>query len=138
MPTFKSVDAALSYVMKKANDALPYIGQELKELLRESIQMNVYSAYSPRVYERTGALGEGAIYEIYSNRVDIFFPSGLGHTSVTGRSVDVVEWVDKGHGGLFPMKATNFWSGFIIGAMAENTPKKALVSYLESQGFTVY
>lgn len=138
MPTYNSVEAILNYVMKKANDGLPYVGKELKELLRESIQMNVYSAYSPRVYERTGALGEGAIYEIYGNKLDVFFPSGLGHTSVTGQSVDVPILVDKGHGGLFPMKATNFWSGFVIGVITTDTPKKVLASYLASQGFTVH
>lgn len=138
MATFKSVEEALNYAMKKANDALPFVGAELKEVLRESIQTNVYSSYSPTVYDRTGALGEGAIYEIYNNQIDIFFPSGLGHKSVTGESVDVVEWVDRGHGGLFPMKATNFWTGFIIGVQVEDTPRKALVSYLTSQGFTVY
>lgn len=56
MPTFKSLNDLMRYVNKATSDSMPEVGKELEEVFKEAIDKEVYKAYSPEIYERTGQL----------------------------------------------------------------------------------
>ena len=56
MPTFKSLNDLMRYVNKATADSMPEVGKELEEVFKEAIDKEVYKAYSPEIYERTGQL----------------------------------------------------------------------------------
>lgn len=110
MHSFNSLGELESFVMNNAKAGLQtVVANKVKKILRDYVEENVYSSYTPRLYQRTnelidsisirllGASSKGVMVEIY------FSPDKMNHTSLLGGSgvnagdnVYIPRWVDEG------------------------------------------
>ena len=68
----KSIDELHRVMMQQAKKAMQHTEDNMTEIIGERIEKNVYQAYTPTVYERTGGLKSSLTTETYSlgaNRV---------------------------------------------------------------------
>ena len=79
MPKFKNLESALKYIEKSKATTMKKMGRCIEEIMKEEIQTQVYDAYRPKEYERTGE-----------------FIDSVKTTDITKDSVQVT-WRDNGN-----------------------------------------
>ncbi|HBF2747445.1 TPA: hypothetical protein ACKOG3_002311 [Clostridioides difficile] len=90
---FKSLDELVAYTKNKIAASMPEVGKEMKEIVKEEVNKQVYSDYAPSLYDRT--------YELL-NAIDV---SEITSDSVATEIKDSGSWFDiysKAH--AFPME----------------------------------
>lgn len=86
----KKIDNASERALQQAGE---YVEQEFKEI----IQVQVYEAYSPKMYERTGAMGETPrITSLESNFIRVEFRDLGNWESVKGQPFFAMEGLEEG------------------------------------------
>lgn len=67
---FKSLDDLVAYTKNKIAASMPEVGKEMKDIMKEEVNKQVYSGFSPNIYERTGdLLNAPDVTEVSTNSV---------------------------------------------------------------------
>lgn len=53
MPTFKSLDDAMKYIQKATVESMKEVGDKLEDIMKDTIDEEVYDVYEPERYPRT-------------------------------------------------------------------------------------
>lgn len=53
---FSSLEEMISYIEKAQSSVIMDLGEDMKDIMKEEIQKQVYNSYSPKDYGRTGQL----------------------------------------------------------------------------------
>lgn len=97
---FNSIDEAINFIENAVASSLPQIGEEMKVIMKESIEKEIYNNHGNTTGTRTGQLGNCA--EI----------SEMSNTSITTEYMDKGEWSSAITGEkFFPLE------GFLAGSV---------------------
>lgn len=79
---FNSLNEATAFIRNALSSALVDIGEDVREIMNEQIESDIYKDHSPTVYDRTGALGECAeVVDSNNDTVTIEYMDKGGWTS---------------------------------------------------------
>ena len=97
MPTFKNLKDVMKYIEKATADAMPEVGEELEEIMKEEIQTQVYDAYDPSTYERTKQLLNSVeTTNVSNNSVEVSWRDNGDWTSYAGKHMYVIHGLEMG------------------------------------------
>ena len=97
MPTFKSLKDVMKYIEKATEDAMPEVGKELEEIMKEEIQTQVYDAYDPSTYERTKQLLNSVeTTSVNDSSVEVSWRDNGDWTSYAGKHMYVIHGLEMG------------------------------------------
>ena len=97
MPTFKTLKDVMKYIEKATEDAMPEVGEELEEIMKEEIQTQVYDAYDPSTYERTKQLINSVeTTNVSDNSVEVSWRDNGDWTSYAGKHMYVIHGLEMG------------------------------------------
>ena len=87
MPRFKNLKDVENYINKVKADSMRELGECVEDIMKEEIEEQVYDAYEPRFYERTGQLIESVeITRILDDKVEISWRDNGNWYSVIKRA----------------------------------------------------
>ena len=76
---FNSLNEATEFIRNALSSALVDIGEDVREIMNEQIENDIYKDHSPTAYDRTGALGECAeVIESGNDSVSIQYMENKG------------------------------------------------------------
>lgn len=104
---FNSINEAVNYIKSIAATGMNSMGEEMQDILKSEILLNIYEKYSPTIYDRTGDLEDTPqISEIDWNSVEVEYE-------------DNGDWRSKGGTGdhFFPLEG--FKAGTVWGREGE-------------------
>ena len=83
---FDSLESCISYIKSCMAAAAPIVGEEMKEIMKQAIETDIYSAHGNTTGTRTGALGNCAeITEASMNGVTTeYMDNGGWSSAITG------------------------------------------------------
>ena len=147
MPTFSDLKSLEAFLKKSVDNALnAEVAQAIKETQSDVIQDVVYNAYTPKLYQRRGALGGGLgdttnmYHEVYDGvlTVENRTPPNpdYSHTALQSKSIDTA--VERGErydywGDAFPRP---FTAKTVERLENSDILTKAISSGLNRQGIT--
>ena len=53
MPTFKNLDEVMKYIEKATAESMKEVGEKLEDIMKDTIDEEVYDAYEPKIYDRS-------------------------------------------------------------------------------------
>ncbi|TPG68896.1 hypothetical protein EEL31_10385 [Brevibacillus laterosporus] len=71
MPKFKSIDELNKYLAKQISESLNEVGDATKNTMQKHVKTDVYDAYTPTQYDRTGQLRNDIEVKVKGNTVSI-------------------------------------------------------------------
>ena len=130
MPKFKSLDEVMKYIEKATTESMKEVGDELEDIMKDTIDEEVYDAYDPKVYDRTYQLRDTMV-EVKSsnNNAEVRVTHTGDHISyVKGTRFYVPYGLEGGH--TWGRGATNIQENSFNKAEKEipNVYKKAMKS----------
>lgn len=99
MTTFKSLEDLMVYVNKATTNSMREVGEELKEVMKDAIDDEVYNSYDPKVYERTEQLKNMVeLTDVGNNSAEVRVTHTGGHISyIKGTRFYVPYGLEDGH-----------------------------------------
>jgi hypothetical protein len=138
MPKFKSIKSALNYFEKSKAASMKDVAKCIEDIMKEEIQEQVYDAYKPQDYVRTGEFIESVkATDITKDRVEVTWRDSGDWTSYAGDHMYVIHGHEMGKvygvGGYRPI--TN-----LVDVSKRRVKKEApdeLIKSLRSKGIKV-
>lgn len=94
---FNSLDDAMAYIRSQNAKAMNVVGKEMEDIMKEEVRSQVYNAYSPQEYDRTGDVEKCArVTETSATSVVAEFADEGGWTSVKGGHYNAYEGLEDG------------------------------------------
>ena len=53
MATFKNLDDLMKYIEKATAESMKEVGEKLEDIMKDTIDEEVYDAYDPKIYDRS-------------------------------------------------------------------------------------
>lgn len=123
---------------------LKSIGIRCLEILKEEIQKNVYGAYDPTVYERTGQLIDGLYFDVEADGSILIQWDIVSYVSVvdgSDQSDNVVNFVNYGHkdnSGIDNMYHNYPGRGFLESASERMAKELGVIVKVMKDGVVIY
>lgn len=85
--TFNSIEEAMAYIENVVASSMPRMGEEMKRIMKESIDKEIYSHHPNTTGTRTGQLGNSAeIIEVSNNGVTTEYMDNGDWESLWGKT----------------------------------------------------
>ena len=130
MPTFKNLNDVMEYIQKATAESMKEVGDKLEDIMKDTIDEEVYDAYDPKVYDRTYQLRDKMVEVKYGDdNAEVRIAHTGDHISyVKGTRFYVPYGLEGGH--TWGRGATNIQESSLRKAEDEipDTYKKAMKS----------
>lgn len=135
---FSNLNDMISYIEKQQSKVSKKLGDAMVDIMKEEVQTQVYSAYSPRTYNRTGDMINSPQIEYFDkNQVSVAFMNMGSWTSYGGTPFHAIIGLEAGKtygvGGYRP-KTNLMETSF---NKIENKIPNVFLDYMRSQGIPI-
>lgn len=97
MTKFKNLKDVMKYIERATEEAMPELGEELENIMKEEIQTQVYDAYKPQDYVRQYELLDSVeTTNVGKDYVQVSWRNNGSWTSYAGKPMYVIHGLEMG------------------------------------------